>query len=464
MSEEKVEQIIHSVIVIDITRVLAWSGKTIRVFGTLDHPWFHGADLAKALGYANTTDGIGHAKSHQKCIGNSIIRGRDLLPLNRYDKTATFVNEGGLYAMIFKSKKKEAEAFQDWVTDEVLPSIRKTGEFRVNAQLQSLQSELSNQRLLTDQSTRIVEEQKKLVEDANVKIVVEQKRIEDLRVQAEIDRLRAEDEKKALTLKHETEQKQKDEQLAIQREALKLKHETCKKWEEKAINRDPPPKVHFMYIASTTQYMLENCFKVGGVECEAALPSRLNLYSSGHTESDPFFYVWRAPCYNFRTIESEFWTINEQFRDKIGTKKEMIRMKREDIIRDLGRIMSRIELTVNECVREYPETMRRAIEENGPVYSNIDEPKVKKIPKIDIAATAEIDTVKKELMKHIATRYPNYVFETDKNTTGITIEWKVIAPSFDIYTGTRTHWCKLTKSALDGTQIVFIPRGIAPTP
>ena len=211
MSEAKVEQVVYPAVMIDISRVLAWSGKTIRVYGTSDRPWFSGADIADALGYSTASDGTKHAKKHQKQLGGLISRSGVSPDLNKYEKQAQFVNEGGLYAMIFKSKKKEAEAFQDWVTDEVLPSIRKTGEFRVNVEMQALQSELSNQRLLTDQSTRIAEEQ--------------MKRIEDLRVHAEIDRLRAEDEKKALTLKHETEQKQKDEQLAIQREALRLKHD-----------------------------------------------------------------------------------------------------------------------------------------------------------------------------------------------------------------------------------------------
>lgn len=40
-----------------------------------------------------------------------------------------FLTESGVYKLIFKSKKKEAEKFQDWVTDEVLPSIRKHGMY-----------------------------------------------------------------------------------------------------------------------------------------------------------------------------------------------------------------------------------------------------------------------------------------------------------------------------------------------
>ena len=42
-----------------------------------------------------------------------------------------FLTESGMYKLIFKSHKEEAEKFQDWVTDEVLPSIRKTGSYNV---------------------------------------------------------------------------------------------------------------------------------------------------------------------------------------------------------------------------------------------------------------------------------------------------------------------------------------------
>ena len=42
-----------------------------------------------------------------------------------------FLTESGVYKLIFKSRKKEAELFQDWVTDEVLPTIRKTGGYGI---------------------------------------------------------------------------------------------------------------------------------------------------------------------------------------------------------------------------------------------------------------------------------------------------------------------------------------------
>ncbi|AWY19947.1 ORF6C domain-containing protein [Moraxella bovis] len=45
-------------------------------------------------------------------------------------KQVTFINEPNLYRVIFRSNKAEAVKFQNWVFDEVLPSIRKTGQYR----------------------------------------------------------------------------------------------------------------------------------------------------------------------------------------------------------------------------------------------------------------------------------------------------------------------------------------------
>jgi prophage antirepressor-like protein len=44
----------------------------------------------------------------------------------------TTINESGLYSLIFGSKLQKAKGFKRWVTSEVLPSIRKTGEYKVN--------------------------------------------------------------------------------------------------------------------------------------------------------------------------------------------------------------------------------------------------------------------------------------------------------------------------------------------
>ena len=50
-------------------------------------------------------------------------------PTNGGNQMMNFITEPNLYKCIFQSRKKEAEAFQDWVCSEVLPSIRKTGGY-----------------------------------------------------------------------------------------------------------------------------------------------------------------------------------------------------------------------------------------------------------------------------------------------------------------------------------------------
>ena len=47
------------------------------------------------------------------------------------EQEATFISESNLYKVIFQSRKPEAEKFTDWVTSEVLPAIRKTGEYKI---------------------------------------------------------------------------------------------------------------------------------------------------------------------------------------------------------------------------------------------------------------------------------------------------------------------------------------------
>lgn len=46
----------------------------------------------------------------------------------------SFLTESGVYKLSFKSRKPEAEKFTDWVTDEVLPSIRKTGKYEIESE------------------------------------------------------------------------------------------------------------------------------------------------------------------------------------------------------------------------------------------------------------------------------------------------------------------------------------------
>lgn len=90
--------------------------RTVDVDGT---PWFVATDVCKVLDIKNVTQAVSVLNDNQ----------RSMLNIGRQGK-ANCVNEYGLYKLIFKSRKPEAEQFQDWVTDEVLPSIRRTGSYQ----------------------------------------------------------------------------------------------------------------------------------------------------------------------------------------------------------------------------------------------------------------------------------------------------------------------------------------------
>lgn len=83
-------------------------------------PWIVGKDVAVALGYADTYGALKkHVMDSDKlvCQIDSAGQKRDV----------TVINESGVYTLIFGSKLKSAENFKHWVTDEVLPCIRKNG-------------------------------------------------------------------------------------------------------------------------------------------------------------------------------------------------------------------------------------------------------------------------------------------------------------------------------------------------
>lgn len=90
-----------------------------------DNPWFAATDICNVLGYTNSSKAIA---DHCKDAG---ITKRDISSGGQM-RELTFINEGNLYRLIVKSRKPEAEKFEAWLMDEVLPSIRKTGGYAVS--------------------------------------------------------------------------------------------------------------------------------------------------------------------------------------------------------------------------------------------------------------------------------------------------------------------------------------------
>lgn len=124
-------------------------------------PYFVLADVCKALGLEQ----VSRVKDRLKEDG--VITNKVIDSLGRTQE-ATFINESNLYKTIFQSRKEEALQFQDWVTSEVLPSIRKTGAYHVGFKLPQTYAEalraLADESEAKEKALALIEEQKPKVE------------------------------------------------------------------------------------------------------------------------------------------------------------------------------------------------------------------------------------------------------------------------------------------------------------
>ena len=110
----------------DTNQIFRFQGKEIQIKVVNNEPWFLAADIAKALTVKDTSRMINNAnikEKHVRGILNITLGG---------EQKMLFVDEAGMYKILMKSRKAVAERFQDWVSEQVLPSIRKTGSYSVN--------------------------------------------------------------------------------------------------------------------------------------------------------------------------------------------------------------------------------------------------------------------------------------------------------------------------------------------
>lgn len=95
--------------------------RTLMIEG---EPWFVGKDVVDILGYRNGSRDINRHVDEEDKRKIMLFDGKQ-------DKETIIINESGLYSLILSSKMPNAKKFKRWVTKEVLPSIRKTGGYKV---------------------------------------------------------------------------------------------------------------------------------------------------------------------------------------------------------------------------------------------------------------------------------------------------------------------------------------------
>lgn len=103
----------------------AFEGTQLRGFEQEDESWFVAQDACALLGIANVSDALGKLDEDEKGIVTTDTLGGH--------QQLLIVSESGLYVLIFRSRKHEAKRIRKWVTQEVLPTIRKTGRYELVA-------------------------------------------------------------------------------------------------------------------------------------------------------------------------------------------------------------------------------------------------------------------------------------------------------------------------------------------
>jgi prophage antirepressor-like protein len=110
----------------------------IRFVGTAEKPKWVAADICKVLGISNPSQCLSEFTRSQADITSVDTRSEDGTVQSRDLLTVT---EAGMYRLIFKSRKPIAEQFQNWVCEEVLPSIRKTGAYSISNDRENLEKQ-----------------------------------------------------------------------------------------------------------------------------------------------------------------------------------------------------------------------------------------------------------------------------------------------------------------------------------
>lgn len=113
--------------------------RTVIIDGDI---WFVAKDVCNILNISNSRDAIAKLSEKMKLT----LQGKDSLVGLTDDPHITqlsLISEPGMYKLVFKSRKPEAEKFSDWVVSEVLPTIRKTWSYGITKQLSPMMMRFS---------------------------------------------------------------------------------------------------------------------------------------------------------------------------------------------------------------------------------------------------------------------------------------------------------------------------------
>lgn len=106
-----------------IPQIFNYRSHEVEVVMIEDIPYWVAKDVCLTLSLEDTEVSLRKLDEDEKLIRTIYVSGQN--------REVWLVNESGLYNLIFRSRKPEAKQFRKWVTSEVLPTLRKTGEYKI---------------------------------------------------------------------------------------------------------------------------------------------------------------------------------------------------------------------------------------------------------------------------------------------------------------------------------------------
>ena len=127
----------------NIKEVFKYENSELSIIKKDDDIWFKAKNIADILKYTNTRKAIRDHVDYEDRITSEDLNSFPTGGTNRSpsrerifsppkNENMIYINESGLYSLILKSKTDKAKELKRWVTKEVLPSIRKTGNYELN--------------------------------------------------------------------------------------------------------------------------------------------------------------------------------------------------------------------------------------------------------------------------------------------------------------------------------------------
>lgn len=166
-----------------IDETITFEKNNIRVIGSYNEPWFVAKDICDILQLKDVSNAILNIPDNWK--------GTKVISTLGGNQDMRIINEAGLYKLIMRSNKPNAQKFQEVVCEDILPSLRKKGEYKI-------QSIIDKNKELEEEKLRI-EQDNKMLEDDNKALEKEKLRIEK-------EKIALEKEKKDLDIKLVQEQ------------------------------------------------------------------------------------------------------------------------------------------------------------------------------------------------------------------------------------------------------------------